>query len=86
MTGDELIWYLMIGVVAGWLAGTLVKGSGFGLIGDLVSGILGSVIGVWLFGLFGLRSRGLASSIVVATVGAVVLLWVVRLVRPGRPA
>ncbi len=72
------LWFLIIGVVAGWLAGKLTHGRGFGLIGDLVVGILGALVGGFLFGLLGVVSFGLLGSLITATVGAVVLLWVVR--------
>ncbi len=75
------IWFLIIGIVAGWLAGKLTRGHGFGLVGDLVIGILGALIGGFLFSLLGVTSYGLVGSLVTATVGAVVLLWVVRRLR-----
>jgi uncharacterized membrane protein YeaQ/YmgE (transglycosylase-associated protein family) len=84
MTGDQLIWFLLVGLIAGWLAGTIMKGSGFGLIGDLVVGVLGAFLGAWIFGLLGITAGGLLGAILVALVGALVLLWIVRLIRPGR--
>ncbi len=77
----EIFWFILIGLCAGWLAGQLVKGSGFGVIGDIVVGILGAVIGGSLFGYFGIGGGSLLGSILVATVGAVVLLVVIRLIR-----
>ena len=78
----NVIWFLVVGVVAGWLAGTLVKGGGFGLVGDLVVGIVGAFLGGFLFSTFGVSlGGGLIGSIIVATVGAVVLLFIVRLVK-----
>jgi uncharacterized membrane protein YeaQ/YmgE (transglycosylase-associated protein family) len=78
----NLLWFLIIGLIAGWLAGTLVKGGGFGLIGDLVVGVIGAILGGYLFGLFGVSSGGgLLGSIIVATIGAVVLLFLVRLIK-----
>jgi uncharacterized membrane protein YeaQ/YmgE (transglycosylase-associated protein family) len=77
----SLLIFLAIGAVAGWLAGVLMKGGGFGLIGDIVVGIIGAVIGGFLFGLLGLSAGGLIGSIVTATVGAVVLLLLIRLVK-----
>ncbi|MBK6599269.1 MAG: GlsB/YeaQ/YmgE family stress response membrane protein [Proteobacteria bacterium] len=78
----NLLWFLIVGLVAGWLAGMLVKGGGFGVIGDLVVGVVGAVLGGWLFSTFGASvGGGLLGSIVVATVGAVVLLFVVRLIK-----
>ena len=76
----NVIWFLIVGVIAGWLAGLLVKGGGFGLIGDLVVGILGALIGGLLFG-GSLLGGGLLGSIVVATLGAVILLVVLRVLK-----
>jgi len=72
------VWFLIIGAAAGWLAGKLTQGRGFGLTGDLVVGILGSLVGGFLFRLLGVISAGLIGSLVTATVGAVVLLWLIR--------
>jgi uncharacterized membrane protein YeaQ/YmgE (transglycosylase-associated protein family) len=77
-----LLWFLVVGLVAGWLAGVLVKGGGFGVIGDLVVGVIGAFLGGWLFSTLGASTGGgLLGSIVVALVGAVVLLFIVRLVK-----
>jgi uncharacterized membrane protein YeaQ/YmgE (transglycosylase-associated protein family) len=82
MNAHGLIAWLIIGVVAGWLAGSLVKGGGFGLIGDIVVGIIGAFIGGWLAGLVGLHiGSGLISSIITATVGAIVLIFLLRMIR-----
>ena len=70
-----------IGAVAGWLAGVIMSGSGFGLLGDIVIGIIGAVVGGFLFGLLGLAAVGLIGQIISATVGAVVLIFVLRLVK-----
>jgi uncharacterized membrane protein YeaQ/YmgE (transglycosylase-associated protein family) len=76
-----LIW-LVIGAVAGWLAGYIMKGDDFGLVGNIIVGIIGSVIGGWLFGAFFVGSPGgIVGAIISATIGAVVLLFVIRLVR-----
>jgi uncharacterized membrane protein YeaQ/YmgE (transglycosylase-associated protein family) len=76
------VWFLVVGVIAGWLAGKLTKGGGFGLVGDLVLGVIGAFLGGWLFSLFGANgSTGLIGSIIVATIGAVVFLWIVRLIK-----
>jgi len=78
----NLIWFLVVGLIAGWLAGVLVKGGGFGLLGDLVVGVVGAFIGGLLFSFLGLSSGGgLIGSIVVATIGAVVLLVIVRVIK-----
>ncbi len=83
MGGRGIIWFLVVGIISGWLAGKLMKGSGFGLVGDLVIGILGAVVGGWLFGLVGIAAWGFVGSIIVAVVGALVLLYVVRQVKGG---
>jgi len=70
-----------IGAVAGWLAGVIMSGSGFGLLGDIVIGIIGAVIGGFLFGLLGLAAVGLIGQIISATVGAVVLIFILRLLK-----
>ena len=76
-----LIW-LLVGAIAGWLAGIIVKGYGLGIVGNIVVGILGAMIGGWLFGQFGIANmQGILGAIVGATVGAVVLLLLIRLVR-----
>jgi uncharacterized membrane protein YeaQ/YmgE (transglycosylase-associated protein family) len=74
-------WFLIIGVIAGWLSGKLMRGHGFGLVGDLVVGILGALIGGFIFRFLGVTSFGLIGSLVSATVGAIVLLWLIRLIR-----
>ena len=76
-----LITQVLIGFIAGWLAGKIMRGRGFGLLGDLVVGIVGSLIGGFVFSLLGLASYGLIGSIVVATVGAMLLLYLVRLLK-----
>ena len=78
----NVLWFLLVGVIAGWLAGVLVKGGGFGLIGDLVVGIIGALIGGLFFsGLAGFAGGGLPGSILVATLGAVLLLVVLRVLK-----
>jgi len=78
----SLLWFLVVGLVAGWLAGVLVKGGGFGIVGDLVVGVIGAVLGGWLFSAAGVSSGGgLVGSLVVATIGAIVLLFAVRLIK-----
>lgn len=75
-----LIW-IVSGIVAGWLAGVLVRGRGFGLIGDLIVGLLGGLIGGWLAGLLGIQASSLIAQILVAAVGGIVLVAIIRLVR-----
>ena len=78
---SSFIWFLIIGLVAGWLAGKIMKGSGFGLLGDLVIGVIGSVLGGWLFGLLGLSASGIIGSLITALIGAIVLLFLIRLIK-----
>jgi uncharacterized membrane protein YeaQ/YmgE (transglycosylase-associated protein family) len=82
MSGESLLVILVVGVIAGWLAGQIVRGSGFGLFGDLIVGIIGAFIGSWLLPRLGVHlGVGIIGAIFDATVGAIVLLLVVRLVR-----
>ena len=82
MSVETLIIWLLVGAVAGWLAGVIVKGYGFGIGGNIVVGILGSFVGGWLFRQFGLfTGSGFLGAVLGATVGAVVLLLLVRLIR-----
>ena len=81
MDATELIIFLAIGAVAGWLAGVITKGGGFGLLGDIVIGILGAVVGGYVFGTLGIAITGLVGSIITATLGAVILLFLIRLIK-----
>jgi len=77
-----LLWFLIIGAIAGWLAGLAMKGGGFGLLGNIIVGVIGAVLGGWLFGVLGIwPSGGLVGSLIVAFVGAVILLFLVRLIK-----
>jgi len=82
-TGQSLIVILVVGLVAGWLAGKITRGAGFGIIGDIIVGIIGAFIGRWLFEHFHFRIgvNFWVDAILTATVGAVVLLVVIRLIR-----
>jgi len=82
MHGSGLLVLLLVGLVAGWLAGQIIRGRGFGLIGDLVVGVVGAFIGSWIFGALGIFiGMGLIGAIISATIGAVVLVAIIRLVR-----
>jgi uncharacterized membrane protein YeaQ/YmgE (transglycosylase-associated protein family) len=83
MSTENLLLFLVIGIVAGFLAGKIMKGSGFGLLGDLVVGVIGSFIGYWVFGLLGIASGGIIGVLICAVVGALLLLYIVRLVKRG---
>jgi uncharacterized membrane protein YeaQ/YmgE (transglycosylase-associated protein family) len=76
-----LLWTILIGILAGFLAGQIVKGHGMGVLVDLVVGIVGSVLGGWIFTLLGLGAYGLIAQLVMAVVGAVVLLLLVRALK-----
>ncbi len=78
----QFIWFILIGLVAGWLAGVLMKGGGFGVIGDIVIGVVGALIGGFLFNALGVSmGGGLLGSIIVATIGAIILIVLLRLIK-----
>jgi uncharacterized membrane protein YeaQ/YmgE (transglycosylase-associated protein family) len=80
MTITGLIIFLVIGAIAGWLAGLIMK-TNYGLVGDIVVGVIGALIGGWLFGLFGIAAVGFIGSVIAAVVGAVILLAILRLIK-----
>jgi uncharacterized membrane protein YeaQ/YmgE (transglycosylase-associated protein family) len=82
----QILWFLLIGVVSGWLAGMISHGGGFGFWGDLATGIVGSLIGGYLFNFIGLSAYGTIGSIISSTIGAIVLLWVIRMFSHVAPA
>jgi len=79
--GNDIIYILFVGLVAGFLAGKIMKGKGYGLVGDLVVGVLGSIVGWWLAAIMGIRGYGIITSILVALGGALLLLYIVRIVK-----
>ena len=79
----SLVWFLLIGLCAGWLAAKLVKGGGYGLVGDLVVGVIGALLGGWLFGQLGIVASGMFGSLITAVVGAIVLIFLLRVLRRG---
>lgn len=82
MASHGIIMWLIIGAVAGWLAGQFMKGGGFGLLVDIIVGIVGAFIGGWLASALGISlGGGLIASIITATIGAVILLFLVRLFK-----
>lgn len=85
MALETILVWLLIGAIAGWLAGVVVKGYGFGLVGNIVVGILGAAVGGWLFGALGITATGIIGAVIGATVGAIFLLLVVRLVKRSGP-
>ena len=84
MSTESILVILIVGIVAGWLAGKVVRGAGFGLIGDLLVGIAGAFVAAWLFPRLGIRiGSGILSEIIFSALGAIILLLIVRLIR-GR--
>ena len=82
MSGASLLVIIIGGIVAGWMAGQIVRGAGFGLLGDLLVGIVGAFIGSWLLPKLGIHlGAGMIREIINATIGAIILLLIIRLVR-----
>jgi uncharacterized membrane protein YeaQ/YmgE (transglycosylase-associated protein family) len=77
-----LLWWCIVGLIAGWLAGKVMKGGGFGVGMDILIGVVGAIVGGFVFGLLGIYpGGGIIPSIVVAFVGAVIVLWLVRMIK-----
>lgn len=74
-----MLWFLLIGLISGWLAGMISRGGGFGLWGNLITGVVGSFIGGYVFNLIGINTYSTIGSIIASTVGAIILLWVIRM-------
>jgi uncharacterized membrane protein YeaQ/YmgE (transglycosylase-associated protein family) len=84
MSNESLLVILFVGLIAGWLAGKIVRGTGFGLLGDILIGIAGALVASWLFPKLGIHlGTGLVSEIIYSAIGAVILLLIVRLLRTG---
>src|SRR5512143_3777368 len=79
----QLLWFVLIGIAAGWLAGQIMKGGSFGLLGDLIVGVIGALLGGFLFGVLGIHAYGLLGSLITATVGAVILIVLLRFIKQG---
>ena len=77
----NLIWWIVVGLIAGWATGKIMKGSGYGALMDIVLGICGAVVGGWVIGLLGFGGGGLIASILVAILGAVIIVAVVRAIK-----
>ncbi len=78
---DNLLWLILVGLAAGWITGQLVRGTGYGMIGDIILGIIGAVIGGWIFQLLGITVYGTLGTIVMAVIGAVLFVTIVRLAK-----
>ncbi len=78
----NLLWFLIVGLIAGWLAGLVMKGGGYGVIGDMIVGVIGALLGGWLFGQLGFSAGGgLIGAIIVAFIGAVILIFLLRVIK-----
>ena len=79
---SNLLWWVLVGLVAGWATGKIMKGQGYGTLMDIVLGMAGAVVGGWVFGLLGIYpGGGFVPSVVVAIVGAILLTWIARKLR-----
>jgi len=76
-----IICWIVVGLIAGWAAGRIMKGGGYGMVADIVLGIVGGIVGGWVVGLFGLGAGGFIWTILVAILGAVILIWITRLIK-----
>jgi len=81
MSTEHFLMFLAIGIAAGFLAGKIMRGAGYGLVGDLILGVVGSFIGGWVFGLLGITAGGVLGALVISVVGALLLLYVVRMFK-----
>lgn len=77
----HLLWTLIIGGLAGFIAGKLMRGEGFGILVDILVGIVGGWIGGWVFGMLGIAAGGFIGSLIVSIIGAVILIWIIRLIK-----
>jgi len=80
----DIIWFLLIGLAAGWLAGQFMKGGSFGLLGNLIVGIIGALLGGFLLGEIGFFPAGLVGQLISATIGAIVLLFLISFIQKKR--
>jgi uncharacterized membrane protein YeaQ/YmgE (transglycosylase-associated protein family) len=76
-----IIWWVVVGLIAGWAAGKIMKGGGYGVVADILLGIVGAFIGGWVVSLVGFGGGGLVSTILVAILGAVILIWLTRVIK-----
>ena len=81
MHDHDIVYILIVGLIAGWSAGKIMKGKAFGLGGDLVVGVLGAIVGTWIFDELGIWVYGILGSIVVALIGALLLLYALRIFK-----
>ena len=77
----SVVWWIVVGLIAGWAAGKIMKGGGYGVAMDIVLGIVGAVVGGWLMGLIGIYSGSFLGTIIIAIIGAVFLIWLSRVLK-----
>ncbi len=83
---ESLLWWLVVGLIAGFLASVVMRGGGYGIVGDIITGLVGAFIGGWLFGVLGISAGGgLLGSIIVAFIGACILIAILRLFSRSYP-
>jgi uncharacterized membrane protein YeaQ/YmgE (transglycosylase-associated protein family) len=75
------IWWILVGLIAGWAAGKILKGSGYGPLMDIILGVVGAIVGGWLLGALGIYAVGMMGTIIVAIVGAIFLIWLRRVLK-----
>jgi len=75
------IWWIVVGLIAGWAAGRIMKGGGYGVFADIILGIVGGIVGGWIVSLLGFGPGGMIWSILVAILGAVILIWITRFIK-----
>lgn len=80
----DFLWFILIGALAGFIAGKIMRGGGFGLIINLLLGIIGGVLGGWVFSLFGFAANGIIGSLITSVVGAIIFLWIASLFTGHR--
>ena len=76
-----IIWWIVVGLIAGWAAGRIMKGGGYGMIADILLGIVGGVVGGWIVSMLGFAAGGMIWTILIAILGAVILIWITRLIK-----
>jgi len=80
----HIVYFLLIGLAAGWLAGQIMKGKSFSLVGNLIIGCIGALIGGFLFNILGIHTSGIIESIIAALAGALVLLWLINIIQKKK--
>ncbi len=79
----EIVTFILVGLIAGWIAGLIMKGRGFGVFGDIIVGIVGALIGGFIFSLFGIETYSFLGATITAIIGAVILLFLISLFKQG---